>query len=238
MLLGTTTPVPGLVIDTFDTQQHVAAGWMPGSWMDLAFGSDMIGGTRLLWVDASSVGGSAASTGGGELTFTNGGLSEHFVCSRYTADDAGLGHIDLTEGGTRDAFEVIVISSALTGRMDLIVGSDFSPDQPSQFASECSVMVGLGSAPRAMRFSYEDFIQRASAQGPADFTSIETVWFRFLPDESAPDYQELRIGAITTTPEPSTCLGGLVLVSITTLRTRWRAHHTARRKAYEGGPAE
>ena len=93
----------GVIIDGFLTQQIV-----PGNSSDCAPGLDMIGGERDINVSSSTALADVNTTSAAQLYYTSGSSNLNYLDLVYDGVDGsygnhaydGLGHIDLTDGGT------------------------------------------------------------------------------------------------------------------------------------------
>ena len=141
----------------------------------------------------------------GQLWFEWDGLDNTPVIGQ-----TGLGGIDLTEGGTQDAFSVqILLNTQATASLGFLVHTDANNYSIIQFAAP------TGASTQTIRFT--DF--SALAGSGAEFTNVGAL--SFFSDVGVPD-ANIQFGTFQTVPEPSTgllvALGVLGLAGRCTLR--------------------
>lgn len=211
-------PASALTVDAFTAFQELSitlAGENDGSRVSA---SSILGGTRGLTLQDSTEGVPVtARAEGGALTYTQEGDGQALMQLTWNGDpfDGELGGVDLTEGGTRDAFRLIVLEQTFGDLLwvNACTGTALSGTQSCSRGTFSSGGTILGAGAHAL--AYADFVP---ISGPgADFTRIDSLGMRF----QATGPGTLSLGPVATVPEP-TVLAWLALAGALPLRRALR----------------
>ncbi|HTO07001.1 MAG TPA: hypothetical protein VMR86_08055 [Myxococcota bacterium] len=116
--------------------------------------------------------------------------------------------LDLTAGGTADAFVFDVADPTLPADLAIILRSPCSPSCTGTAGSVLFVQLG---AARSYRLPFSDFGQLFSE--PVDFAAVTQIYFEvdILQDMPA---GSIRIGPLSTVPEPAALLPWLAALAL------------------------
>jgi hypothetical protein len=146
-------------------------------------------------------------TGVGSLSLNNGSGQDGVGTCTWDADGAGLGGVDLTNGGTLPYFQAKILASDL----NVIFRIDIS-ETAAMGGSTAYWMAPLGPGVSYVNQALSSFTNA----GNVDFTQVDRIWMTL----SGPSAQDTTLDFLEVTntpvPEPATlallAMGGLALV--------------------------
>ncbi len=214
-----------LIIDTFETPQSLMAASFMTSDSSSVVGADILGDERdavVTWIsgpvfaelDIVSGGGGLLSFSLGAKTMGSTSLTWDGNDSNASGDDfTGLGGVDLTDGGTANAFEVDVLFDDLAVDVVITVLTDATK------ASAATIPLP-GGITSSTDFSALFASFTPTIGGGADFTDVGMIRVEVAAALAATD---VLIDSIRTVdiPEPSTMLlASFALVGLVAMRRR------------------
>lgn len=200
-----------LTIDTFATNQFVSDGPGGGATTSTVLdAANILGEARTISVDQLGPGNteSTVSINIGTAGLLTLGNTDAFSVSNITYNGvggAGLGGVDVTEGGTADTFGLIVIAGDFSTNINLTVSDGVN-------TSSLMIPTPVLASFAPLMFDYASFVG-----GPVDFTAIDYINIELITNSPQADLQFALLGFITTTevPEPATlAILGLGLIGL------------------------
>ena len=210
-----------IVVDTFsEGPQTVSVSAAPGTDTDTVTGlttTETIGGARMLTLELleSDFGGTSSdvvNTAMGLMSYNNdsGNLSTLEVL--WDADGAGLGGVDITDGGTDIGLSLALLASDLGGVIEFTI-----MDTAAEGGDSASLALVAPDSASILFFTYEDFV----GVGDVNLEMIDSIKMVITPEKDG-DYTIDLLESGNPIPEPVTAsLGALGIAALgTTLRRR------------------
>lgn len=206
-----------LTIDTFNTDQVVADGTGGGATMStVSDGANILGTDRMVSIEQLGPGltPSEININTGTAGLMTLGNTDAFSVSNITYNGiggAGLGGVDVTEGGTDDRFALFQVSGDFPTNITITV-SDGTNTSSLMIPS---VPVGLNVP---LEFEYTSFIG-----GVVDFTMVDYINIELVTTNTQADLQLDFFGTTTEVAEPGVlAILGLGLAGLGLVRRRRR----------------
>lgn len=195
-----------LVIDDFDGSTQVVASSVTGTGVDAAnqvVDGLVLGGERDMAAASSlTVLGTVSVVGDGVLNFSNSPVTQGIVELSYDGADGssgldldGLGGIDLTDGGTLDAFAFTLFFADF--EVDYLITVYDTNANSSGFQGTLPTGISGGGDEVEIISPFASFTDGGT---PADFTDVGTITLAFVAKEPAAD---ITIDNFRAVPEPT-----------------------------------